>query len=85
MTELQQKISDIIVERLGIKESKIKPEASFVNDFGANSLDIVELIMELENSFDIIISDEDADKLNTVGDVFVYIENITADRNNKKS
>lgn len=74
MTELQQKISGIIAERLGIKESKIKPEANFVSDLGANSLDIVELIMELENSFGIIISDEEADRLNTVGDVFAYIE-----------
>lgn len=80
MTELQQKISDIIVERLGIKESKIKPEASFVDDLGANSLDLVELIMELENSFSIIISDEDADKLKTVGDVFTYIENVTTEK-----
>jgi acyl carrier protein len=80
MTELQQKISDIIVERLGIKESKIKPEASFVDDLGANSLDLVELIMELENSFSIIISDEDADKLKTVGDVFTYIENVMAEK-----
>lgn len=80
MTELQQKISDIIVERLGIKESKIKPEASFVDDLGANSLDIVEFIMELENSFSIIISDEDADRLKTVGDVFTYIENKTTEK-----
>jgi acyl carrier protein len=80
MTELQQKISDIIVERLGIKESKIKPEASFVDDLGANSLDLVELIMELENSFSIIISDEDADKLKTVGDVFTYIEKVTTEK-----
>jgi acyl carrier protein len=80
MTELQQKISDIIVERLGIKESKIKPEASFVDDLGANSLDLVELIMELENSFSIIISDEDADKLKTVGNVFTYIENVMTEK-----
>ena len=80
MTELQQKISDIIVERLGIKESKIKPEASFVDELGANSLDLVELIMELENSFSIIISDEDADKLKTVGNVFTYIENVMTEK-----
>ena len=80
MTELQQKISDIIVERLGIKESKIKPEASFVDELGANSLDLVELIMELENSYSIIISDEDADKLKTVGNVFTYIENVMTEK-----
>lgn len=81
MTELQQKISAIISERLGVKEAKIKPEASFIDDLGANSLDFVELIMALETSFDIIISDEDVERLKTVGDVFGFIENITVYKN----
>ena len=66
MSEVQQKVVEIIVDKLGVKESEVVPEASFTNHLGADSLDTVELIMEFEKAFDIQIPDEDAEKIATV-------------------
>ncbi|MFR9649221.1 MAG: acyl carrier protein [Rikenellaceae bacterium] len=74
MSEVQSKVVEIIVDKLGVKESLAEMGASFTNDLGADSLDIVELIMEFEKAFDIQIPDEDAEKLATVGDAVSYIE-----------
>lgn len=74
MSEVQQKVVEIIVDKLGVKESEVVPEASFTNHLGADSLDTVELIMEFEKAFDIQIPDEDAEKIATVGDAIKYIE-----------
>lgn len=73
------KVKEIIVDQLGAEEDAVKMEASFVDDLGADSLDIVELIMALEEEFDIEIPDEDAEKISTVGDAVNYI---TAHANN---
>ena len=73
MSEVQSKVVEIIVDKLGVKESEVTPEASFTN-LGADSLDTVELIMEFEKAFDIQIPDEDAEKIATVGDAISYIE-----------
>ncbi|WP_376768262.1 acyl carrier protein [Litoribacterium kuwaitense] len=72
--EIFNRISKIVVDRLGVDEATIKPEASFKDDLGADSLDVVELVMELEDAFDMEISDEDAEKIATVGDAVTYIE-----------
>lgn len=69
-----ERIAKIVSERLGVDESEVKPEATFKEDLGADSLDVVELVMELEDEFDLEISDEDAEKIATVGDVVTYIE-----------
>lgn len=71
-----EKIKSIIVEQLGVDESEVTPEAHFIDDLGADSLDTVELVMALEEEFGIEISDEDAEKIQTVGDVSKYIDNI---------
>ena len=68
MEEVQSKLKEIVMDRLNAEEDQIKPEASFVEDLGADSLDIVELIMGIEEEFDIEIPDEDAEKLTTVGE-----------------
>ena len=68
------KIKDIIVEQLGVDPEKVKSEASFIDDLGADSLDIVELVMAMEEEFDLEIPDEDAEKLKTVQDVASYLE-----------
>lgn len=68
------KIKSIIVEQLGVEEDDVKMEASFVDDLGADSLDIVELVMALEEEFDLEIPDEDAEKIRTVGDAVKYIQ-----------
>ncbi|NLW02516.1 MAG: acyl carrier protein [Clostridiaceae bacterium] len=68
------KVKDIIIEQLGVDESEVKPEASFINDLGADSLDIVELIMALEEEFELEIPDKDAEKIVTVGDAVEYIK-----------
>ncbi|KMM38708.1 MULTISPECIES: acyl carrier protein [Bacillales] len=73
MADTLERVTKIIVDRLGVEESEIKPEASFKDDLGADSLDVVELVMELEDEFDLEISDEDAEKIVTVGDVIDYI------------
>ena len=67
------KVKDIIVEQLGVDPEKVKPEASFIDDLGADSLDIVELVMAMEEEFDIEIPDEEAEKLKTVKDVADYL------------
>lgn len=71
--DLEAKVNSIIVEKLGVEESDVTPEASFTNDLGADSLDTVELIMEFEKEFDVTIPDEDAEKIATVGDVYSYL------------
>ena len=71
---VQDKISEIIVEQLGVKPEEVVPEASFVDDLGADSLDTVELVMALEEEFSIEIPDEDAEQIQTVGDAIRYIE-----------
>lgn len=67
-------VKSIIVEQLGVEAEEVKPEASFIEDLGADSLDIVELVMALEEEFDMEIPDEDAEKIKTVGDAVKYIE-----------
>ncbi|MDP5273406.1 acyl carrier protein [Chengkuizengella axinellae] len=74
MSEVVDRIKKIIVDRLGVDVAEVTPEASFKDDLGADSLDVVELIMELEDEFEMEISDEDAEKINTVGEVVNYIE-----------
>lgn len=69
-----EKVKDIIVEQLGVDESEVTMEASFIDDLGADSLDIVELIMALEEEFDLEIPDKDAEKIVTVGDAVEYIK-----------
>ncbi|MGB5157302.1 acyl carrier protein [Desulfobacterium sp. N47] len=70
---VEDKVKKIIVEKLGVDLSDVVPEASFVNDLGADSLDLVELIMTMEEEFEMEISDDDAEKLVTVNDVIDYI------------
>ena len=76
--EVFDKVKEIIVEQLGVAETAITPDASFIDDLGADSLDIVELIMALEEEFDIEIPDSDAEKVVTVGDVVEYIKDHVA-------
>tara|TARA_B110000438_G_scaffold1851_1_gene1926 strand:+ start:547 stop:789 length:243 start_codon:yes stop_codon:yes gene_type:complete len=71
---LADQIGKIIVEQLGVNEDQIKPEAKFIEDLGADSLDTVELVMALEEKFETEIPDEDAEKLQSVGDVIKFIE-----------
>ncbi len=72
---VQEKVKSIIAEQLGVKPEEVVPEASFIDDLGADSLDTVELVMALEEEFGIEIPDEDAEKITTVGDAVKYIEN----------
>jgi len=74
---LLEEIKDVVCEQLGVKAEEVKPEASFIDDLGADSLDTVELVMALEEKFGIEISDEDAEKMQTIGDVIKYIERKT--------
>ena len=74
MATVVERVAKIVSDRLGVDDSKVKPEATFKEDLGADSLDVVELVMELEDEFDLEISDEDAEKITTVGDVIQYIE-----------
>ena len=69
-----EKVKKMIVEQLGVSESEVVPEAKFIDDLGADSLDIVELVMALEDEYGIEIPDEDAEKIVTVGDAIRYIE-----------
>jgi acyl carrier protein len=75
---IEDKIKNIIVDQLGVSADEVVPEASFVDDLGADSLDLVELIMVLEEEFGKEIPDEDAEKIQTVKDAFDYIKNIAA-------
>lgn len=70
-----EKVKKIIVEQLGVEEDDVTMEASFIDDLGADSLDIVELIMALEEEFDLEIPDSEAEKIKTVGDAVEYIKN----------
>ena len=74
MSEIESKVNTIIVDKLGVYEDEVKPEASFTNDLGADSLDTVELIMEFEKEFGVSIPDDQAEKIGTVGDAISYIE-----------
>lgn len=74
MSDIASKVKGIIVEKLGVDESEVTPEASFTNDLGADSLDVVELIMELEKEFNISIPDEQAENITTVGQAVSYLE-----------
>ena len=74
MSEIEAKVKDIIVDKLGVDAADVKPEASFTNDLGADSLDTVELIMEFEKEFGISIPDDKAEKIATVGDAIAYIQ-----------
>jgi len=74
MSEIESKVKAIIVDKLGVDEADVKPEASFTNDLGADSLDTVELIMEFEKEFGITIPDDQAEKISTVQNAIEYIE-----------
>ena len=73
--EIFEKVKAIVVEQLGVEEENVKEEATFVDDLSADSLDIVELVMQIEEEFDVEIADADAEKIVTVGDVVEYIKN----------
>jgi len=77
---LEDRLKDIISEQLGVKKEEIKPESSFIDDLGADSLDTVELVMALEEEFGIEIPDEDAEKMTTVGEAIKYIERKTKEK-----
>lgn len=74
MADVLERVTKIIVDRLGVEADQVKLEASFKDDLGADSLDVVELVMELEDEFDMEISDEDAEKIASVGDAVSYIQ-----------
>ena len=74
MADVEKKVKEIIVSKLGVDEAQITPEASFTNDLGADSLDTVELVMEFEKAFNVQIPDEDAEKISTVGDAVSYLK-----------
>ena len=73
-SDIENKVKQAIVDKLGVEESKVTTEASFINDHGADSLDTVELVMKFEEDFDIKIPDEDAEKIQSVGDAVEYIK-----------
>ncbi|NIA12199.1 MAG: acyl carrier protein [Nitrospiraceae bacterium] len=75
MENIDEKVKEIVADRLGVDPDEVTPEASFINDLGADSLDTVELVMALEEEFGIEIPDEDAEKIQTVGDAIDYIKN----------
>jgi len=74
MSTISDKVKQIIIDKLGVDDSEVTKEASFTNDLGADSLDTVELIMEFEKEFDISIPDEEAEKINTVGQAIEFLE-----------
>ena len=71
---IEERVKEIIVDQLGVDASEVTPEAKFIDDLGADSLDIVELVMALEEEYDIEISDEEAEKIQTVGDAIEFIK-----------
>jgi len=73
-SDVEAKVREIVCEQLGVTEDEVSPSAAFIEDLGADSLDIVELVMALEEEYDLEISDEDAEKIRTVGDVVAFIE-----------
>ncbi len=75
MSDIATRVKAIIVDKLGVDEKEVTPEASFTNDLGADSLDTVELIMEFEKEFNLAIPDDQAEKISTVGEAIAYIEN----------
>ena len=77
MADVANKVKSIIVDKLGVDENEVTPEASFTNDLGAHSLDTVELIMEFEKEFNIAIPDDQAERIGTVGEAISYIEDNT--------
>ena len=78
MSYIENKVKEIIVDKLTVDEAEVTPNAEFSKDLGADSLDTVELIMEFEKAFDITIPDQDAEKITTVGDAIAYIEQAKA-------
>lgn len=74
MADVEAKVKEIIMNKLGVEDGQVTPEASFTNDLGADSLDTVELVMEFEKAFNMQIPDEDAEKIGTVGDAINYIK-----------
>jgi acyl carrier protein len=74
MADVDSKVKEIIVAKLGVDAAQITPQASFANDLGADSLDTVELVMEFEKAFNVQIPDEDAEKIGTVGDAIKYLQ-----------
>ena len=74
---IDQRVKDIVVEQLGVKPEQVTPQAKFIEDLGADSLDTVELVMALEEEFGIEVPDEQAEKLQSVGDVIKYIEEVS--------
>lgn len=74
MSEVMDKVKEIVVEQLGVDEEEVKPGAAFVDDLGADSLDVVELVMALEEEFNVEIPDEDAERISTVTEAVTYIE-----------
>ena len=78
MSEIEERVKQIIVDKLGVSESEVTPEATFNQDLGADSLDTVELIMEFENQFDIKIPDDKSETIQNVGDAIKFIEEAKA-------
>ena len=74
MATIEERVVEIVAEQMGVDKAQVTRETSFVNDLGADSLDTVELVMEFEDEFDISIPDEDAEKIQTVGQAIVYVE-----------
>ena len=74
MATIEERVAEIVAEQMGVDKSQVTRETSFVNDLGADSLDTVELVMEFEDEFDISIPDEDAEKIQTIGQAIEYVE-----------
>ena len=74
MSNIKERVTDIVVEQLGLERDKVRPESKFVDDLGADSLDTVELVMALEEEFDIEIPDEEAEKITTLQEAIAYVE-----------
>jgi len=79
MSEIEEKVKAIIVDKLGVSEEEVTPEATIQQDLGADSLDTVDLIMDFEREFEVKIPEDDAEKIQTVGDAIKYIENAKAE------